>query len=46
MDCQDERRAHPSAYKEAEHAVDLVSEAIWLAVTVTFADRSDPQSGR
>ena len=31
------------AYK-AEHAVDLVSEAI-VAVTVTFADRSDPQSG-
>jgi transposase len=30
------------AYK-AEHAVDLVSEAI-LATTVTFADKSDPQS--
>jgi transposase len=30
------------AYK-AEHAVDLVSEAI-VATTVTFADRSDPQS--
>jgi hypothetical protein len=30
------------AYK-AEHAVDVVSEAI-LATTVTFADRSDPQS--
>ena len=31
------------AYK-AEHAVDLVSEAI-VATTVTFADKSDPQSG-
>jgi transposase len=31
------------AYK-AEHAVDLESEAI-VATTVTFADRSDPQSG-
>jgi transposase len=31
------------AYK-AEHAVDVVSEAI-VATTVTFADRSDPQSG-
>jgi transposase len=31
------------AYK-AEHAVDLASEAI-VATTVTFADRSDPQSG-
>lgn len=31
------------AYK-AEHAVDLVSEAI-VAATVTFADKSDPQSG-
>ena len=31
------------AYK-AEHAVDLESEAI-VAATVTFADRSDPQSG-
>jgi transposase len=31
------------AYK-AEHAVDVVSEAI-LATTVTFADKSDPQSG-
>ena len=30
------------AYK-AEHAVDLVSEAI-VATTVTFADKSDPQS--
>lgn len=30
------------AYK-AEHAVDVVSEAI-LATTVTFADKSDPQS--
>jgi transposase len=30
------------AYK-AEHAVDVVSEAI-VATTVTFADRSDPQS--
>ena len=30
------------AYK-AEHAVDLVSEAI-VAATVTFADKSDPQS--
>ncbi len=30
------------AYK-AEHAVDVVSEAI-VAATVTFADRSDPQS--
>jgi transposase len=30
------------AYK-AEHAVDVVSEAI-LAATVTFADKSDPQS--
>jgi transposase len=30
------------AYK-AEHAVDVVSEAI-MATTVTFADRSDPQS--
>jgi transposase len=30
------------AYK-AEHAVDLVSQAI-VATTVTFADRSDPQS--
>lgn len=34
-------RTHP-AYK-AEHAVDLQSEAI-VAATVTFADRSDPQS--
>lgn len=34
-------RTHP-AYK-AEHAVDLESEAI-VATTVTFADRSDPQS--
>lgn len=32
----------PLAYK-AEHAVDLVSEAI-VAATVTFADKSDPQS--
>src|SRR5208282_1118176 len=31
------------AYK-AEHAVDLESEAI-VAATVTFADKSDPQSG-
>ena len=31
------------AYK-AEHAVDLVSEAI-MAATVTFANKSDPQSG-
>ena len=31
------------AYK-AEHAVDLVSEAI-VATTVTFANKSDPQSG-
>ena len=31
------------AYK-AEHAVDVVSEAI-VATTVTYADRSDPQSG-
>jgi hypothetical protein len=31
------------AYK-AEHAVDLASEAI-VATTVTFADKSDPQSG-
>ncbi len=31
------------AYK-AEHAVDLVSEAI-VATTITFADKSDPQSG-
>jgi len=31
------------AYK-AEHAVDLESEAI-VATTVTFADKSDPQSG-
>jgi transposase len=31
------------AYK-AEHAVDVVSEAI-VATTVTFADKSDPQSG-
>jgi transposase len=31
------------AYK-AEHAVDLASEAI-VATTITFADRSDPQSG-
>jgi len=31
------------AYK-AEHAVDLASEAI-VAATVTFADKSDPQSG-
>src|SRR5271168_3249754 len=31
------------AYK-AEHAVDLVSEAI-VATTITFADQSDPQSG-
>jgi Transposase DDE domain len=31
------------AYK-AEHAVDVASEAI-MATTVTFADRSDPQSG-
>jgi transposase len=31
------------AYK-AEHAVELASEAI-VATTVTFADRSDPQSG-
>lgn len=31
------------AYK-AEHAVDLASEAI-LATTITFADKSDPQSG-
>lgn len=31
------------AYK-AEHAVDLTSEAI-VATTVTFADKSDPQSG-
>ena len=31
------------AYK-AEHAVDLVSQAI-VAATVTFADQSDPQSG-
>ena len=30
------------AYK-AEHAVDVVSEAI-VATTVTFADKSDPQS--
>src|SRR5882757_1698692 len=32
------------AYK-AEHAVDVVSEAI-VATTVTFADKADPQSGR
>ena len=31
------------AYK-AEHAVDVVTEAI-VATTVTFADKSDPQSG-
>src|SRR5580704_8606300 len=31
------------AYK-AEHAVDLVTEAI-VATTVTFADKADPQSG-
>jgi len=31
------------AYK-AEHAVDLESEAI-VATTVTFADKSDAQSG-
>ncbi len=36
-----DRRTH-LAYK-AEHAVDLVSEAI-VAATVTFADKSDPQS--
>ena len=34
---------HHLAYK-AEHAVDLESEAI-VATTVTFADKSDPQSG-
>ncbi|MGA3180646.1 MAG: transposase, partial [Verrucomicrobiota bacterium] len=37
-----DRRTH-LAYK-AEHALDLESEAI-VATTVTFADKSDPQSG-